>query len=422
MKFNISSYKSSMLLILSIILGGVIGAFFKDVAIIIKPLGDLFLNLLFLSLPLLIFFSITSSFIALEKISRLNEILKYSVIVFVFTAIISAFIGIVGVFVYNPVKGLDIENFSNLQYNIVNDTTSSNTKLSLTNFLYKVPEIFTTNDFYQILSKNNSLPLIVFSILFGICLLKCNSKYVDKCLTLSGFVNDGNKLILEFINLIMKFAPIGLGAYFANVVLETGTQILEGYLRIFLLYIVIAIFVYFIVFTFYAYLAGRKEGVILFWKNVLPPSVVALSSCSSMASLPTNIIATKKMNVPQDILNISLPLGVNVHKDGSVIGNVMKIVFLLTILGQDFSSLSSIFLIVTVATVSSIVIGAIPSGGVMGEVAMLSIFSMSQDLLPLILVISAIIDAPATLLNSVGNTCSSMMVARLVDGKDWYKR
>lgn len=422
MKFSISSYKSSIILILSIIIGGIIGVFFKDLAIIIKPLGDLFLNLLFMTLPLLIFFSITSSFIFIDKMSRLNDILKYSLIVFIFTALISSFIAVISIIIYNPIKGLSLESFKNLEINSENIITNPQSSFSLASILEKIPNIFTTNDFYQILSMNNILPLIVFSILFGVCLLKCNEKYVDKCQTFNKFIDEGNRLTLEFINLIMKFAPIGLGAYFANVVLKTGTQIFEGYLKIFVLYIIVAFVTYFVIFTIYSYLAGGIEGIKLFWQNVLPPSIMALSSCSSVASLPTNINATKKMKVPQDVLNISLPLGVNVHKDGSVIGNVFKIAFLFTLLGQDFNSIYSILLIVSVATISSIVVGAIPSGGVMGEIAILSLFSMPQELLPLILVISTIIDAPATLLNSVGNTCSSMMVARLVDGKNWYKR
>ena len=114
MKFSISSYKSSIILILSIIIGGIIGVFFKDLAIIIKPLGDLFLNLLFMTLPLLIFFSITSSFIFIDKMSRLNDILKYSLIVFIFTALISSFIGVISIIIYNPIKGLSLESFKNL--------------------------------------------------------------------------------------------------------------------------------------------------------------------------------------------------------------------------------------------------------------------------------------------------------------------
>ncbi|MGI6680888.1 MAG: dicarboxylate/amino acid:cation symporter [Bdellovibrionota bacterium] len=415
MKKFLKTYKSSIILISSVILGGIFGIFFKNQVLYIKPIGDLFFNILFMMLPPLIFFCVVSSFTNFNIGKRLNKILKYTIIVFIATSIVSSLIGLIAIYIYNPAKGLSAHNFKNIledaSYENIKTLQNSLENFSLENLLDSLTKIFTTNDFYLLLSKNYILPLIVFSMLSGLAITRCDKKPDTLC----KFLNDGKNVMLELINFIMKFAPLGLGVYFANVVASLGPKILTGYLNLFILYLIVAIITYFLVFSFYAYLGGGKKGLVLYWKNVLPPTVMSLGSCSSAASLPTNMIATKKMNVSEDVCDISLPLGVNIHKDGSIIGNIFKITFLLTILGQDFSSFSFIIIIILVAFISSVVIGAIPSGGIMGEVALLSMLHLPQEFLPLILIISTIIDAPATLLNSVGNTASAMIISRLVN-------
>jgi Na+/H+-dicarboxylate symporter len=65
------------------------------------------------------------------------------------------------------------------------------------------------------------------------------------------------------------------------------------------------------------------------------------------------------------------------------------------------------------------VMGAIPGGGLIGEMLIISVYGFPLEALPIIAVISTIIDAPATVLNSTGNTVCAMMVSRFVDGKKW---
>ena len=159
----------------------------------------------------------------------------------------------------------------------------------------------------------------------------------------------------------------------------------------------------------------------MFWKNAIAPTVTALATCSSAASIPVNLDASKKMGVPNDIAETVIPLGANIHKDGSVIGGVLKITFLFGLFGRDITSISAIISIVSVSFLVGAVMGAIPGGGMMGEMLILSVYGFSPEVLPIIAVISTIIDAPATVLNSTGNTVCSMMVARLGEGKEWMK-
>lgn len=412
MKSIWKNYKTSLILLGSILIGGIIGSFMGSKATMFKPVGELFLNLLFMTLVPLVFFSVTSAIANMGEMKRLGKILKNIVIVFVTTAIISAVIGIIGVLIMKPTKGLSPDMFSSLM------ETTENASSENVGILQHLVNTVTVTDFNELLSKSNMLQLIIFSILVGIATAMAG----DKAKNIANFFKEGSVVMMKIIDLIMKLAPIGLGCYFAAVIGELGTQILSGYAKVFILYLVLAVVCYFGLFSLYAFVAGGKEGVRVFWKNSIEPTVTALATCSSAACIPVNLKASKKMNVPSDIAETVIPLGVNTHKDGSVIGGVLKITFLFGIFGYDMTSISTLGSILVVSFLVGAVMGAIPGGGMMGEMLIISVFGFSPEFLPIIAVISTIIDAPATVLNSTGNTVCSMMVARLVEGKDWLNK
>ena len=109
-----------------------------------------------------------------------------------------------------------------------------------------------------------------------------------------------------------------------------------------------------------------------------------------------------------------MPLGVNIHKDGSVMGAVFKIMFVMGVTGYDFMNIETLILIWVVALLVGAVVGAIPQGGAIGEMIILSIFGFAPETMALMLVIATIIDAPATLLNSAGNTVCTMVVSKYI--------
>jgi Na+/H+-dicarboxylate symporter len=222
---------------------------------------------------------------------------------------------------------------------------------------------------------------------------------------------------MKLVDIIMYYAPIGLGCYFASVVGQLGPQILQGYLKSFVLYLILTVICYFGLFTLYAFIARGRDGVKSFWRNAATPSITALATCSSAACIPVNLEYVKRMGVPKDIAETVVPLGANTHKDGSVIGGVLKIVFLFGLFGYNMTSIGSIISIIFTAFLVGAVMGAIPGGGMIGEMLIISIYGFPVEVLPIIAVISTIIDAPATLLNSTGNTVCSMMITRFVEGR-----
>ncbi|WP_075983273.1 dicarboxylate/amino acid:cation symporter [Bacillus massilinigeriensis] len=414
MAYIFKNYKSTIILLLSILIGGAAGAIYGTDATIVKPFGDLFLNLMFTIIVPLVFFSIASAIANMTEMKRLGKIMASIIIVFLATALVSAVIGFIGTSIVNPLEHSDTSAINKLMENAADPEQPAE---EIT-FLGQLINTFTVSDFSLLFSKSNMLQLIVFSVLFGLATAISG----EKGKPLADFLSSGTTVMMKVVKFIMYYAPIGLGCYFATIIGELGPQILEGYARAFVLYLIISVIYYFGFFTLYAFIASGKDGIKVFWKNAITPSVTAIATCSSAACIPVNLESVQKMGVPKDIAETVIPLGANTHKDGSVFGGVLKIVFLFSLFGKDMTSLSSILSILGVSFLVGAVMGAIPSGGMIGEMLILSVFGFPPEVLPIIAVISTIIDAPATLLNSTGNTVSAMMVTRLVEGKNWLKK
>ncbi len=412
MKNFIKNYATPLILLLAIILGGILGAIMGPQAKVLEPLGQIFLNLIFTIIVPLVFFSITSSIANMGEMKRLGKILVTIVAVFAITAILSALISIVGVYIVNPIEGVDEQAIESILADNNSEISEEAKALSLPEQLVKT---VTVNDFSQLFSKNNMLQLIIISVIFGISVAMVG----DKAKVIKDFLSTGSEVMMKMVKIIMYYAPLGLACYFASIIGQLGTQILAGYFKVFLLYIAISIIYYFVFFSIYAYVAAGKTGFRVFWRNSLAPAVTALATCSSAASIPVNLQAAKKMGIPDDIAETVIPLGVSTHKDGSVIGGVLKVVFLFGLFGKNYNNVPMLLSILIVSLLVGAVMGAIPGGGMIGEMLILSIYGFPPSALPVIAVISTIIDAPATLLNSSGNTVCAMMVARFVDGKKW---
>ena len=216
----------------------------------------------------------------------------------------------------------------------------------------------------------------------------------------------------------MYYAPIGLGCYFATLIGTYGNEIALGYGKTFIIYLVISLAMYFIIYTLYAFIAGGKKGIINYWKNIFPATITAVSTCSSAASIPVNIDCSKKIGVSDDIANTVIPLGTNFHKDGSIIGSVFKIMFLVNLFNSNITFIK----ILGVALLATLLVTAVPiGGGTISEMLIITLLGFPIYALPILTIIATIIDAPATVLNVTGDTASSMLVSRIIDKKKFLK-
>ena len=416
MKKFLSNYKSTIILLVAIIVGAFVGIIFQEKATILSPFGDIFLNLLLVIIVPLIFLTITTSIAKMKQPKRLGKIMVTIIGVFIFTSIISVLFGFASTYFVKLVSPEDGEKIRiSLENQTLDNSQEDSEELTIAD---RTVNLLTVNDFQKLLSKDNIIALLIFSIIFGIAINMSGEKGEP----VYKFLESANVIVNNIVKIIMYYAPIGLGCYFASLVGSFGASIAVGYLKTFVIYTIVALLFYFGIYTFYAFLAGRKKGIKLFWKNALPSTLTALATCSSAASIPVNIECSKKMGVPEDIAQTTIPLGTSFHKDGSIIGSVFKIMFLVCLFGTNISTAGSIFGILGVALLANLLITAVPiGGGTISEMLILSMLGYPPAALPILTIIATIIDPPATMLNVVGDTVSSMMVTRVVDGKGWIK-
>lgn len=400
----LKSYGFSILLILSIILGAFIGIVFKKDAAMLKPLGDFFLNLLFTVIVPLVFFSISSTVASMTNLKRLGKILLLMVLLFVGTGLVASVVMFAAVAFYPPAVGVSIPLPAAVDVNHLKVTE-------------QIVRAFTVSDFPQLLSKNNMLALIVFSMLTGLA----TSAVGEKGKIFAGFLTSANEVMMKLVSFIMYYAPIGLGAYFAYLVGVFGPELLGSYGRAMAVYYPTALVYFIVAFTGYTFVAGRAKGVKSFWRHIIPPSLTALATGSSMATIPANLQAADNIGIPRDISEVVIPIGATIHMEGSCLAAVLKIAFLFGIFQVPFSGVEPILTALGIALLTGAVVSGIPGGGTIGELLILSLYGFPPEAFPLITMIGTLVDPPATMINAVGDNVSSMLAARVLGGKRWME-
>lgn len=399
------SYSFPIILLSGIIIGSIVGLVMGEKAVIFKPLGDIFLNLMFTIVVPLVFLSISSAVANMSDMRRLGSILKNLLIVFVVTGLIASIIMIFFVTTFPPAQGVDLSVELGEEIN----------KISLAEQAVKA---ITVNDFTELISRKNMLPLIVFSVFFGFCVtaMKETTTKIANALELL------SNVMMKMVNYIMYYAPIGLGAYFASLIGEFGPELLKDYARAMAIYYPVTIGYFFIAFFAYAYYAAGMKGVRRFFRGIISPAITSLATQSSIATLPVNLEAAKQMGVPKDIREIVLPMGATMHMDGSCLSAILKISFLFGIYGKSFSGIGTFSTAILISIMSGVVMSGIPGGGLIGEMLIVNLYGFPPEAFPIIATIGFLVDPPATMVNSCGDSLAAMMVTRLIEGKNWLEK
>ena len=289
---KIKPYKDSIVLLTALLLGGLLGVGLPELALKFKPLGQIFLNLLFMIIVPLVAISVASSIARMTDLKKLGALLVSIMAVSIVMAIIPA-VGIIGLALFfDPAQGVTLD-----LNQTISDTAGTMDFVGL----------LTTNDFSGLLSKSNILALIIMSVIAGIAIGQSG----EDGRKVSALLDSFNTVIMKIVSIIMVAAPVGLGAYFASTMASQDPQLVITFARAVGLFIV-ACFIYLTVgSTFYAWLGGGTQGVKQFWRFALEPAVTALGTTSSLATLPVTLRTALKMGIKPEIADISLPLLVN---------------------------------------------------------------------------------------------------------------
>ena len=400
------NYRFMALMIACMIAGAIVGWVAPGFGNAIKPLGTVFINMMFCIVVPLVFSSIASSVANTQSRKRAGKIMGTTVATFVVTGAIAALIMFVLVKIFPPVltPWAEIPSESMGDYASLSDM--------IVNF-------FTVSDFSGLLSRRAMLPLIVFSVLFGFAVnLNGGSETpVGKWLA------DLTSVMLKFVQIVTYYAPVAFFAIFADLVATYGAETITGYGRALLLYYPLCFIYIFTAFPLFAWFGGGKDGVKTMFQHITRPAVVSLGTCSSVATIPTNLEEAAQTGISKDVAEMVIPLGATMHMDGSCFSCVLKIAFVLGVFGNELS-FGMLIPVVLVAVLSSVGMSGVPGGGYIGEYIICSIFfpESIEMAFPILVAIGNLVDPPATMINAAGDYVVSYIVSRFVDGKDWLQK
>ena len=398
------AYRFSIILVGAILIGSLVGIKMGPKAVMFKPLGDLFINGMFMVVVPLVFVTISGSISAMSDMARLGKILKSLLLVFVSTGAVAAVLVLIVVNIFPPAKGV-----------VLSMPAAEALKPFSTGG--QIVSALTVTDFPELISRKNMLPLILFSLVFGMCV----NSIGEKGKIIAGGLEALSEVFLKIIGLLMYYAPIGLGAYFAALVGEHGKELLGSYARALAIYYPLCFVYMATAFPVYAYISGGMSGVRAL-KHVISPAITAVATQSSIATLPVNLEACENIGVPKDIREIVLPIGATAHMDGTVLSTILKISFLFGIFQIPFAGVGTYVSAIMLAIAGGVVMSGVPGGGLIGEMLIVTMYGFPPEAFPIIATIGYLVDPPATMINATGDTVAAMLVTRMVEGKDWIKK
>ena len=402
-----SSYRDPIILIVFVIIGAILGLVLGDKAAVLYPIGQIWLNLLFVLLVPLIFFSIAGSIAGIADTKRVGKLLVLTIGFFIVTAAIAG----IYMFFVTGIFGVD----TSIQMDTAGAAAESAASMGIGD---QIVSTFTVEDFPLVISRAHILALIVFTVFFGIAV----STLGEKGKPVAEWLSNMSLVFYRMVSMLMKLAPIGLLAYFANLTGTYGPELLKSYARGLLIYYPAAIVYFFVFLALYAFLAAGRWGVKNFFKNILTPALTALGTRSSAAAIPLQMDACDKLGVPREISSVVIPVGATCHMDGACLATIYEIALCCALFSHPMNSLSDYAFAIMIAVAGSVAVSSVPGGGAAMETMVISAFGFPSIALPVLLMMTQLFDAGCTLINSCGDTVASMLVTRVLYGKDWYKK
>lgn len=390
-------------MILGIVLGIIVG-FAWPGATALEPLGTLFTNMMFCVVVPMVFCSIASAIANMNSSKKAGRVMGITIATFLTTALIAS------VIMYVIVRFVPIYTGSVVEE--AGEVKEVDIASLIINF-------FTKPDFPELWSRKAILPLIIAGIFFGFGVQMAGGKETMTAKLLSDLTN----VLMKVIKIITYYAPIGFFGFFASLVATHGSDFVGSYAKAIILYYVVS-FAYFLVSSpIYARFGGGKGAAKLMFSKLFRPAATAFGTCSSVATIPTNMEVSEETGISKDISEMVLPLGATMHMDGSAMSAIIKVAFLFGMFGMDFTTGKAILAII-VAVFSSVAMSGIPGGGGTGELVLCTMFFPDQLAFayPIALAIGDLVDPPATMVNSAGDYVVSFIVSRFVDGKDWLQK
>ena len=382
----------------------------------IKPFGTIFINSLKLIAIPLILASLIKGISDLKDIAKLSKMGGATIVTYMITTVIAVSIGLIVVNVVKPGESISEETRLELISAYESDAdekreVAADTKNS--GPLQALVDVVPSNIVSAAGDNKNMLQVIFFAILFGISMILIPP---DKSRPIKEFFDSLNEVVLKIIDLIMLFAPYGVFALLATLIVEAPKwdllQSLLLYSMTLILGLAVLILLYLVIVKLFT---GRNPN--FFLKGILPAQLVAFSTSSSAATLPVTMDRVHNhLGVREEVSSFVLPIGATINMDGTAVYQAIAAVFIAQTFGLDLSLGAQLGIIIT-ATLASIGAAAVPSAGIIVLVIVLAQAGIPEAGLALIFAVDRPLDMCRTVVNISGDATVSMLVEKIIGKK-----
>lgn len=381
------------------LLGAIIGMIFREKVLFLKPIGEIFLQVLIMSAIPLVFFNLLSGLTAIGTVKSFGKIGLKVVIYYIISTCIAITVGITIMSLTKAGVGM------NLKGDIPDDIGT-------------MPEIGTIimemvpTNIFKSFAEGNLIQIVVFAILLGIVVL--NLPEEKKEWFQNGFERIA-ELMRHLVELILKASPLGLGALMAATFAEYGGGIV-GNLSLFIGSVYLGQLIMVIFYLTILKLVGQINPI-WFLRKTSSLYATTIATCSSLASLAVSLdIAEKELKLPKKIFSFTLPLGAQFNKDGTSIMLSAILIFTAQAVGLEFT-IAQMVQIVLVGLLISEGSTGIPGGGLVIAMLFAQAFNLPLEIVAIVGGIYRLIDMGNTTVNCMGDMVATAVVSRLES--DW---
>jgi Na+/H+-dicarboxylate symporter len=374
----------------------------------IKPFGTIFINCLKLIAVPLIIVSLIDGVSNLSDVSKLSRIGGKTIGLYMLTTVFAITLGLILVNIIQPGKLLSAERRDSLHETFASDLDKSITAAhapSETGPLQPLVNIVPDNFFNAASDNTNMLQVIFFAILFGVAMILANK---EKIQPVKNFFDGANAIILNIVDIIMMYAPIGVFALLAS--LNIDMELMKA-LSVYSLNVVLGLAL--MVFVMYPTLLKifTKVKYKEFIRGILPAQILAFSTSSSAATLPVTMdCAEKNLGISEEVSSFVLPLGATINMDGTSIHQGISAVFIAQAFGIDLTLTQQLTILLT-AVLASIGAAAVPGAGIIMLIIVLESVGLDPAGLALILAVDRPLDMLRTAVNITGDSTVASIVA-----------
>ena len=386
-------------IVISMVVGILIGWQFPDFAPNLKPFANIFLRMIkSLIVPLLFSTLVVGIAGHGDDMKKVGRLALRSIIYFELVTTAALAIGLIAVNLVKPGVGV--------QLTAGGATDEFKALAAKTPTLAGVLEHTVPQSFFEAASGNEVLQIVFFAILFSVALSRVEGKSKTIMLDWMQALSD---VMFKFVGIVMAYAPIGIGAAIGVTVGKSGLGVMVNLAKLVgTLYVSLIVFVLGVLVPVALIM---RIPIKRFWQATRGPWLIAFSTASSEAAFPQAMQAMEKFGVPRRIVSFVLPTGYSFNLDGSTLYLAIASVFVAQAAGKDFPLSQQLLMMLTLMLTSKGV-AAVPRASLVILSGALTQFGLPLEGIAVILGVDAIMDMARTSVNLLGNCLATAVMAR----------